>query len=327
MINKTIPIIEVTPPRFIPELRPTLEELQAQPVPEEFYSLTGPLTYRPTNDALFHIMLEANSKALKALLCSLLRMKPEEIKTIIVRNPIDFGKKADAKDLIMDMKICLNNDTDINIEMQVAYFAYWRERSISYLCRCYDSLNQGTKYSEQHKAIHIGILNFNLVGKEPALFSTFHLTDDSTHEIYSDKLELSVLQLVHKELATTEDKLWHLDTWASFFTATTWEEVFALSEKNEHIANLAKTMYTVTQDERVRFMCEQRLESEKTRIAYEEDVQRAEQKANDATHRANIAEHRADIAEQRADVAEQQLAYLLTVDPSLQAKLEAFQAK
>ena len=72
-------------------------------------------------------------------------------------------------------------------------------------------------------------------------------------------------------------------------------------------------MYTVTQDERVRFMCEQRLESEKTRIAYEEDVQRAEQKANDATH--------------RADIAEQKLAYLLTVDPSLQAKLDAFQAK
>ena len=77
-----------------------------------------------------------------------------------------------------------------------------------------------------------------------------------------------------------------------------------MSETNETIASLAKTMYTVTQNERVRFMCERRLESEKTCIAYEEDVLKAEQ---------------------RADIAEQKLAYLLSTDPSLQAKLDALQ--
>ena len=199
------------------------------------------------------------------------------------------------------------------MEMQVAYFAYWRERSISYLCRCYDSLNHGNKYNEQHKAIQIGILDFNLTGKLPAFFSTFHLADDNTHEIYSDKLQVSVLQLVHRNLATPEDSSWHLDEWADFFKATTWEEVFALSENNEYIASLAKTMYTVTEDERVRFMCEQRLESEKTRIAYEEDIQKAKLDA--------------EIARQEADDAKQKLAYLLATDPSLQAKLDAMQTK
>ena len=77
-----------------------------------------------------------------------------------------------------------------------------------------------------------------------------------------------------------------------------------MSETNETIMSLAKTMYTVPQDERARFMCERRLESEKTRIAYEEDVLKAKE---------------------FAAMAVQKLAYLLSTDPTLQAKLDALQ--
>lgn len=98
-------------------------------------------------------------------------------------------------------------------------------------------------------------------------------------------------------------------------------------------------MYTVTQDERVRFMCERRLESEKTHIAYEEDVLKAkelaamavqkatteEQKLVAAEQKTAITEQKLAAAEQKAATTEQKLAYLLSVDPTLQAKLDALQ--
>ena len=90
-----------------------------------------------------------------------------------------------------------------------------------------------------------------------------------------------------------------------------------MSETNETIMNLAKTMYTVTQDERVRFMCERRLESEKTRIAYEEDVLKAKEFAAMAVQKLAIAEQNATVAEQKLATVEQKLAYLLSTDPTL----------
>lgn len=325
----------VTTSPFISKNQLSLKELQNLPVPDDFFSLTGPLPYRPTNDALFHMLLEANPAALKSFLCSLLHKKPEEIRSIELRNPINFGKSLDARELIMDVKITLNNDNEIDIEMQVAYFSYWRERSISYLCRCYDAPHAGHSYREQHTATHIGILNFNLPGKKPAFFSSFHFADDKTHEIYSDKVQIAVLQLVHRDLATPEDKLWHLDEWADFFKATTWEEVFALSKNNEAIASLARTLYYLSQDEQVRYLCEQRLESERTRITYEEDVaiarqlledemQKVEaerQKAEAERQKAEQAEQKAEHAEQRLSQAEQQLAKLLAENAALREQL------
>ena len=43
--------------------------------------------------------------------------------------------------------------------------------------------------------------------------------------LYSDKLRLSVVDLTKIDMATKEDKAYHIDYWASLFKATTWEEI------------------------------------------------------------------------------------------------------
>ncbi|MDD6036172.1 MAG: Rpn family recombination-promoting nuclease/putative transposase [Lachnospiraceae bacterium] len=242
---------------------PTLAELQLTPLPKEFNTLSGPLRYTMTNDALFHIVFEANPEALKAFLCSLLHLIPEEITSVEVTNPIRFGSSIYAKNFVLDLRLLLNNQTVINLEMQVEKLSFWKERSLGYLCRSFDNLNKGNDYLNTKPAVHVGILDFELFPEHPEFFSTYHLSNDITHQKYSDNFRLSVLQLGHTELATEEDRFWQLDLWAQFFKADTWEEIQMLAEKKPYIFNAAKTIYRVTEDERVRQMCEAREEGEK----------------------------------------------------------------
>ena len=41
-----------------------------------------------------------------------------------------------------------------------------------------------------------------------------------------------MVDLTHIEMATDEDKAWKIDYWARLFTATTWEDVKMIAEKD-----------------------------------------------------------------------------------------------
>lgn len=241
-----------------------ITELQNTPLPEDFDSLTGELPFTMLNDALFHIVFEATPAALHSLICSMLSLQPEEITSIEVTNPIQIGNSVYTKDFILDLNIRLNNNCLINIELQVLNFAYWKERSLGYLCRTYDNLNKGSDYADTLPAIHIGILNFEVFPGDTEFYATYHLANDLSHKIYSDNFRLSVLQLRQLEHATETDKNTNRYLWAKFFNATTWEEIRMLSEQNPSIAEAVKTIYRVTEDESIRHLCESRREGIKT---------------------------------------------------------------
>lgn len=255
------PVISNTSPHSMPS---ALSELQNTPIPEEFYTASGPLHFKMTNDALFHIVFEANHRALKGFLCSLLRLTPEEISSVEVTNPIDLGNSIYSKNFVLDLKLLLNSKVVINLEMQVENLSFWKDRSLCYLCRSFDNLNKGDSYLKIKPAIHIGILNFDLFPETPEFYANYHLSNDVTHKKYSDNFRLSVLQLKHTELATEEDRHWGLDLWAKFFNADSWEVIHMLAQKNPYIADAAQTVYHVSEDDRIRAMCEAREEGEKT---------------------------------------------------------------
>ena len=247
----------------------TLAEIQNAPLPESFHTASGPLRFKMTNDAMFHIVFEANHEALKAFLCSLLHLRPEEISSVEVTNPIKFGDSVYSKTFVLDLRLLLNNTTVINIEMQVENLSFWKERSLAYLCRSFDGLNKGDSYLNIKPAIHIGILDFDLFPENPEFYATYHLRNDITHQKYSDNFRLSVLQLKHKDIATEEDKHWGLDLWAEFFRANSWEVIHTLAEKNPYIASAAQTIYRVSEDDYIRNMCEALEEGEKTQRTLE----------------------------------------------------------
>ena len=100
-----------------------------------YLNATGKITYTFTNDYMFRAILQRNKTVLKGLICSLLHLDPVSVVSITINNPIELGKSVDNKEFILDINITLNDDTLINLEMQVTDELNWKDCSLSYLCR------------------------------------------------------------------------------------------------------------------------------------------------------------------------------------------------
>ena len=136
--------------------------------------------------------------------------------------------------------------------MQVNNHGNWEQRSLSYTCRLYDSLNSGDEYQAVRPVVNIGILGFSLEAQKPEFYSSFKLTNTKTGVIFSDDFEIKTLNLTKIHLATEEDKRYNIDKWASLFKADTWEKLKDISKQNVFMEEAAKSMYIFAEDERVR---------------------------------------------------------------------------
>lgn len=94
----------------------------------------------------------------------------------------------------------------------------------------------------------------------PEFYASYKLINIKNHRKYSDNLTLNVLDLSHIELATEEDKLYHIHKWAMLFKATTWEEIKMIAEQNEYLQEASKTMFRMSADELIRKRCRDREE-------------------------------------------------------------------
>jgi len=291
---------------------------------------TGPVAIPLTNDYLFRALLQRNNNVLKGLLCSLLQMKEEQIQSVVITNPIILGEAIEDKDFFLDISVVLNNHTIINLEMQVINQHNWLERSLSYLCRCFDNLNKGMNYQDVKSAIQIGILDFTLFPEYPEFYATYQLLNVKTFTKYSDKLRLSVLDLSQIPLATEEDKACGLDHWAALFKATTWEEIKMLAQNDKYINEACETIYQLTQEERISLQCEAREDFYRRQRSNEARMEKltADNEELNATVEmlnATIAELTSSNEKQSATIEKQNaaIAELTSVVSALQAAMEA----
>ena len=227
-------------------------------ISEKLQTATGKIDYQMTNDYMFHAALQKNPKVLKSLICSLLRLRLQEIRSIQIINPIILGEAVDEKTFILDINIVLNDNTLINLEMQVENLYNWEERSLSYLCRTFDQLQKGEEYSSAKPVIHISFLDFTPFPEYPEFYASYQFMNEKNHHIYSDKLTLRVVDLRQIELATAEDQASGLEHWARLFKASTWEEIRMIAKKDENLLEATETLYTLNADELVRRQCEAR---------------------------------------------------------------------
>lgn len=136
---------------------------------------------------------------------------------------------------ILDVRVCLNNQIEIDIEIQVLLFPFWEERSIFYLCKMFsDQIKEGESYQKLEKCIHVGILDYVLFPEDEEYYSRFHLKEDNRERIYSDKLEIHILEL--PKLEEKEYPKNALLNWAKFFKAEQKEELKAMIETCQEIA-------------------------------------------------------------------------------------------
>ena len=186
-------------------------------------------------------------------------------------NPINLSGDVTGKEFILDINIILNDDTIINLKMQVANEHNWPERSLNYLCRSFDQLYSGQKYEESLPVIHISFLDFTLFPAYPEFYATYKMMNVKNFNTYSSKFVLSVVDLNKVELATEEDKAFRIDYWAKIFKAKTWEDLKMLVKDNEYLEEAANSLYVANADEIVRQQCRARADAERRERTLERD--------------------------------------------------------
>ncbi len=219
------------------------------------------LCYNMTNDYMFRAVLQKNKKVLKGLIGALLHLDPESL-DVKITNPIILGQSFENKDFILDINVIINSMTRLNLEMQIANYNNWKERSLSYLCRSFDSVYKGDDYINAIPVIQISFLDFDLFPEKPEFYATYMLKNVKNGTIYTDKLQLSVIELNHTELATDEDRLHDIDKWVAFFKTKTWKELKDMAATNQYMEAAADTIFELSSDENIRELCRRRAEFE-----------------------------------------------------------------
>ena len=211
------------------------------------------ITVKLTNNYAFQKIFK-NTKIVKGFLMALLDLKEYEIKKIEITDPFTLGENDEEKEGILDIKLILNQNRKINIEMQNTYQEDWAERSLFYNCRMFtEGLKKGESYYELPPCIHVGILDFNYL-KSPGFYHRILLKDDTTGELYSSKFQFHVIEL--SKIATTKGKARKQDLykWAKLISASTWEEIREESEGNHYMEKVRDEMIKMSQDESERYL-------------------------------------------------------------------------
>lgn len=229
--------------------------------------LSGPLRFTFTNAYLFVAVLQRNQEALCNLIAAFLHIRREDIRSVKIQNPIILGQALDKKDCVLDLLILLNDDTNINLEMQVRNEGNWDDRSVYYLAQKLCDLESGEDYHALKRVFQIGILDFNFPDGNEEFYQEYALMNKKTHRIYSDKIALNVLCLPQIENATEEDRASGLYKWAKIFKATTWEEMKALAQDNKTFQDTVVTLAQLSEDEKIRQQCQRWEKYERDRVS------------------------------------------------------------
>ncbi len=198
--------------------------------------------------------MQKSKKALLGLVCSLKGLSPSQVREIVVMNPIDLNNFS--KESVMDLKLILNNDEIMNIELQVYTDKYWIQRSILYLCRAFDCIGEGDDYSKLKPTTHICITDQTLIPDTSQFYSEYLLLNTKNHIPYTKKFGIKVLELNQTELATQEDIDNNLVYWAKLFKAETWEEFQTLAEGNPAIEEVGDLILELNTDNQAKEILE-----------------------------------------------------------------------
>ena len=265
--------------------------LKVVPFKNDWKEKEGALGFKMRNDYLFRAFLQCDNESLKALIASLLYVDVSEITSAEITNPIILGASADDKEIRMDIHVILNKHHPINIEMQTYNRAGWKERSVLYACRGYDSQKHGDSYDEHPGFRQVTFCDYTLFPEHPSFCTTYMLTStDDPHYIYSDKISLININMTRIDLATDNDIKFGLVNWAKLFMAETWEELKMLAEKDQTIERAVSSAWQMTEEEIIRERMRNREEGEQLWRSMEKQLEEYKKQSAEDRKRADEAE-------------------------------------
>ena len=193
-----------------------------------------------------------------------------DIKSVRMMNTFLWKRFRNQKQGILDIQLALNDDTKINIEMQMTQKAHWKKRTVFYLAKMFTAdLRHGEAYKKAKKCVAITILDFNI--DERREYHNVYMLRDQYGNVYTDIIELHTIEL--KKRPNTEQPS-PLDEWHSLFNAETEEELDMIKSgtKNLGIIEAIKELKEISITDRIRLEREYRLKAKRDREAEDEYV-------------------------------------------------------
>lgn len=158
----------------------------------------------PTNDYVFGRIFgyKGNESITKGLLETITNEKYQSLE--ISSSVPTIRDLQDDKMGVLDVKAVANENTNFNIEMQVASYECIAERILWYWAKLYcDSIIKGEDYIKTKKTIAILIADFKLnrLKHIQKLHTSWHIREDEFSEtILTEKLEIHIIELKKLEV-------------------------------------------------------------------------------------------------------------------------------
>ena len=210
----------------------------------------------PTVDFCFKELMH-NENVRKGIIAAILNVSLEEVEDTTLMPTILRKESEDDKYGILDVKVKMKSGILIDFEMQVIYYDCWEKRTIYYLSKMYtEQLKAGEDYDKLQKCIQVSILDHVLIREDDKYYRCISFCDTETGEIYSDMLEMHILEL--PKLPPEQQNETDLMQWMRFLGGKNREDLKRMAEKNSNLREAYDELDRLSADERKRLEYEAR---------------------------------------------------------------------
>ncbi|MDR3225072.1 MAG: Rpn family recombination-promoting nuclease/putative transposase [Clostridiales Family XIII bacterium] len=172
--------------------------------------------------------------------------------------------KGDKKG-ILDVRVHTTSGKTINVEIQVEPTDSFRERILFYATRLLgDQAERGKGYDVIKRVISVVITDFNLITETGRYHSKFLMYDKETGVLFSDIMEIQILELAKLPEADGNGKL--LD-WLKLIRSEDENEMEELAKKNPYMQKTVAVIREMSEDEAERLFAEAREKESRDRYA------------------------------------------------------------
>jgi len=211
---------------------------------------------KPKIDFAFKELM-VNNQVRLGFVAAVLGVDPSEIKETKLLNTELRREHGDEKQGILDVHVLMNDDTEIDIEINLVLLTYWADRSLFYVAKMLAAgLHPGERYDKLRKCIGISVLDFKLFRDSEEYYSCFHLWEDTRHTKYTDKLEFHVIELP-KLPELTKERIESCDDprelWAEFIRAERKEDFEMIANRDPYISKAYDQLQIISQDTQLRY--------------------------------------------------------------------------
>ena len=208
----------------------------------------------PKIDVVFHMIFgeQEHEKITKGLIADIIGEKVETIK--LNNNPYLWGKQAEDKLGIVDIRATINDRNPVDIEMQVINNQDIEKRVLFYWSKLYlKQLKRGEDYDSLNRCINIVFLDYELEKlKEMPIHTKWQiLNTENGKTLLTEDLELHIIEVpkVYKKLKDKNIFNDPIIKWILFLEDPGGEEIREMAESDEEIKEAIETLEEISSDE------------------------------------------------------------------------------